>query len=407
MIKELNSEEIVKELNRLPEDVLFVLSSKSETEANIKLKNEFGFNEEKSKIVNAFYLSILFKINSISDFPLFIKDKLGIADQSIVVNMLKHFLMRFYNFDNYLPETISFFNELNLPIPSQPPLINKARKTRELQEQELRKAQASSRMVENVDMTIGNAIKSYPDLGEKILTSSPIKLKIFPQPVRPSIKNWIEDYRSTMGAERHGMMERGNYLFHTENTKRLTSGERKKLAEVLRSLDEDVTLKIDPDRQEIVFEQTAEEAKPAGNTDNISNFSAQSKPISGWQDKIAKKTEISQNIPNSSFQTQGRPQQSLPSRADETPSQTRNFPASRSASLKFSSPHTFPSEKKESNPLLRQTGEQINQPDSNRSYQQSPRRYPSFNDSQAGRPWEPEEEKNDPKIRGNTVDLRN
>jgi hypothetical protein len=58
-----------------------------------------------------------------------------------------------------------------------------------------------------------------------------------------------------MGAQKHGMMERGNYLFHSENTRKLNSGDRKKLAEVLRSLDEDVVLKVNPERQEVVFEE--------------------------------------------------------------------------------------------------------------------------------------------------------
>ena len=111
------------------------------------------------------------------------------------------------------------------------------------------------------------AIAQYPQLGEQLITSSPIKLKIFPQSVRPSIKNWIEDYRSTMGAQKHGMMERGNYLFHSENTRKLTSGDRKKLAEVLRSLDEGVALPVDPDRQEIIFNQS-EEISPENKISN-------------------------------------------------------------------------------------------------------------------------------------------
>ncbi len=116
-----------------------------------------------------------------------------------------------------------------------------------------------------VDIPVSQAISTYPKVGEQLITSGMIKLKIFPQPVRPSIKNWIEDYRSIMGAERHGMMERGNYLFHSENAKRITFEERKKLAEILRSLDEGIALKIDSSNQQVIFSEieVSQPAQPA------------------------------------------------------------------------------------------------------------------------------------------------
>ncbi|MDO8529329.1 MAG: hypothetical protein Q7S18_01535, partial [bacterium] len=55
-----------------------------------------------------------------------------------------------------------------------------------------------------VDLSLSQALKQFPNFGEQAVTSAPIKLKIFPSPVRPSVKNWIEDYRGTMGAEKHG-----------------------------------------------------------------------------------------------------------------------------------------------------------------------------------------------------------
>lgn len=116
-----------------------------------------------------------------------------------------------------------------------------------------------------IDIPVFQAISTYPKVGEQLITSGMIKLKIFPQPVRPSIKNWIEDYRSMMGAERHGMMERGNYLFHSENAKRITFEERKKLAEILRSLDEGIALKIDSSNQQVIFSEieVSQPAQPA------------------------------------------------------------------------------------------------------------------------------------------------
>jgi hypothetical protein len=222
---------------------------------------------------------------------------------------------------------------------------------------------------QKAEISILKAIQQYPQLGEQLITSSPIKLKIFPQSVRPSIKNWIEDYRSTMGAQRHGMMERGNYLFHSENTKNLISGDRKKLAEILRSLDEDVALKVDPERQELVFEQANEIEKHKAqitepkqstnyNSQNINNFQNSNNKI---QNSFHLE-EPSQNIPNTN--------------------------------MRFSSPHTLPNEKSN---LMNHKSRIMNQGNLQNM---------NSGNSTDGRPWTPQEERKEPTVRGNVVDLK-
>jgi hypothetical protein len=107
-------------------------------------------------------------------------------------------------------------------------------------------------------ISLYQALQKYPALGEQLVTAGPIKLKVFPSPVRPSIKNWIADYQQNLGAGRHGMMERGNYLYHSENTKRLTAEERQKLAVILKSLDEEEPVAINPEKQEVIFQPTSD-----------------------------------------------------------------------------------------------------------------------------------------------------
>lgn len=105
-----------------------------------------------------------------------------------------------------------------------------------------------------VRMTLPEALKKYEKLGEQLLSGNPIKLKIFDAPVRPSVKNWISDYYEKVDARKHDSIERGNYLFHSENARRLTTGERNRVGTMLRALDEDSAVAIDQQRQEIVFE---------------------------------------------------------------------------------------------------------------------------------------------------------
>ncbi len=106
----------------------------------------------------------------------------------------------------------------------------------------------------NTHITIETALNKYPNIEEQLISSAPLKLRISPEPMRPTVKNWISDYHEQMGPGKHGTFDRGNYLFHSENTKALSSVERQKVSTILKSLDENTLLTIDPEKQEVVFE---------------------------------------------------------------------------------------------------------------------------------------------------------
>lgn len=102
-------------------------------------------------------------------------------------------------------------------------------------------------------LTLAMAMAKYSNLGEQSVTFNPIKLRSFPQPVRPSIKNWINDYYENIGAEKHGVMERGNFLFNSPNAKKLTNLERQQLGYILKALDEDSIVTVNTAKQEVVY----------------------------------------------------------------------------------------------------------------------------------------------------------
>jgi len=130
---------------------------------------------------------------------------------------------------------------------------------------------------QDTSLPLAKALQEYPKLGEQNITSNMLTLKYFPEPVRPSIKNWITDYHDNMGAGKHEVMDRGNFLFHSTNGKTLTSGERQKLTMVLRALDENTPVQIDPTRQMLVFVDTNEPR--INNESNTNNTSAVAKPM--------------------------------------------------------------------------------------------------------------------------------
>lgn len=110
-----------------------------------------------------------------------------------------------------------------------------------------------------ISITANDAIKAYPELGEQMITSEKIQLKNFPEPVRPSIKNWLADYTFNLGYGKHDAIARGNYLFQNANTRQLNSQDRQKLALILKSFDENSMITINKETRQIVFPATKED----------------------------------------------------------------------------------------------------------------------------------------------------
>lgn len=208
-----------------------------------------------------------------------------------------------------------------------------------------------------VKMNLNNALQKYPRIGEQPITSSPIKLKHFPAPARPSIKNWISDFHQKMGVEKHTMMERSKYLFNDENTKNLASTERQKLAYILKSLDEGMLLTIDAGNERIIFQKLELGIKNQESRNEIKNSEL----------GIRKPAGENQKLENAN----GNLRKNLNSK----------FGIHNSNKISFSSPHKFLTEDKPLNrisPMGRLSG---------------PEKKPNI-------------QKKNPEAEGNTVDLR-
>lgn len=115
-----------------------------------------------------------------------------------------------------------------------------------------------------LQLTILDALKQVPEVGEQLITSEKIVLKNFPEPVRPSLKNWLADYDYALFNKEHTAMERGIYLFQSANGKRLSSQDRNKLAYLLKAYDEKTSVTINKDQKQIAFQPLANAENPAG-----------------------------------------------------------------------------------------------------------------------------------------------
>lgn len=111
----------------------------------------------------------------------------------------------------------------------------------------------SSGITSDVKMPLLQALSKYENLGNQLITNERIKIKSQPEPVRPSLLYWIKYYRDELGIGHHSTVDRGNFLFRSENGKRLTAQERERVNLVLKSVEENYPVDIDTERSEIIF----------------------------------------------------------------------------------------------------------------------------------------------------------
>jgi hypothetical protein len=155
-----------------------------------------------------------------------------------------------------------------------------------LSSQTFKKAPASFREEAMlVNLTLSEALRIHPEIGEQLITSQKINLRSFPYPVRPSIKNWLADYTSNLGYEKHGSMDRSQYLFQGANAKKLSVPERNKLAYLLKAFDENSPITINKNTSQVIFPTITPAGEPASNaarwaSKNTTNVVPASRPSS-------------------------------------------------------------------------------------------------------------------------------
>ncbi len=110
-----------------------------------------------------------------------------------------------------------------------------------------------SGIASTVKMPLLQALSKYENLGNQLITNERIKIKSQPEPVRPSLLYWIKYYRDELGIGHHSTVDRGNFLFRSENGKRLSPEERERVNLVLKSVEENYPVDIDTEHSEIIF----------------------------------------------------------------------------------------------------------------------------------------------------------
>lgn len=104
-----------------------------------------------------------------------------------------------------------------------------------------------------VSLPLLQALSKYEQIGNQLITAERIRVKSQPDPVRPSLLYWLKYYRDELGVGHHDSVQRGQFLFRSENGKHLSTEERERVNLILRSVEENYPLQIDTANGEIIF----------------------------------------------------------------------------------------------------------------------------------------------------------
>ena len=107
------------------------------------------------------------------------------------------------------------------------------------------------------EMPLLKALTDYPDLHNQRVTEAKIQIKSERDPVAPTVRNWLRAYRDALGVGRHNTVDRGKFLFQTENTKDLIPGERERVSLLVKSLDDDEPIRVHLVQKKILFPEIA------------------------------------------------------------------------------------------------------------------------------------------------------
>ena len=215
---------------------------------------------------------------------------------------------------------------------------------------------SGSPTVQTIQLPILDALSKYQRLSEQTVTEDRIAVKGESAPVRGSIRNWLRHYRDAVGIRKHSTMERGQFLFQGENTRRLSAPERERVSFLLKALDENTPVPLDVERQEVIFPvfedrgsaatSTASSVVPALETSfrPLEKFPAQAAPIR----KALEWSGSERDMSVSSVPERERPRAvgvSAPVYAPAAAVPAMEAPFAQKGSMSFSSSHVLPHEK--------------------------------------------------------------
>jgi hypothetical protein len=262
----------IEKTNKLPNSVRLFFNSETPRLELEKACFLYSINSDRIEDISGPVGLIFVGDFALKDLPFEITKKIN-APTNIASGIAYEINKRIFNkFPEYFKDSVILLEQWNRL--KSTPLVSEDeawKKVREIEpwileaEQEKKKVAIQTRAEQQkqqaslTNITVHEALKNYPELGEQLITSEKITLHNFPEPVRPSIKNWLAEYTFTLGPdkEKRGAVERSRYLFQNVNARNLKNDDRQRLSYILRAYDENLPITVNKSTKQVIFTATA------------------------------------------------------------------------------------------------------------------------------------------------------
>lgn len=209
-------------LNGIPEEVYLLLSSSLLAEKMVKMRRELQLSDDTTLRIASSIRKVFFKEIPFDQLRLFLQNVAGVETEKI-------------------DRVIAFIQQEMLTLKVEQKIERREEK----------------KVEKTIPLAILDTLSQFPGINDQQITVERIKIRSEKEPVRGTVRNWLRAYRDVLGVRKHSSVERGQFIFHSENAKKLSAEEREKVALILRSLDELVPLDINPDKRQIIFPEYA------------------------------------------------------------------------------------------------------------------------------------------------------
>jgi hypothetical protein len=302
-----------EEESKLPQNLKVFFGSNKLTIEFEKACFMYGVKENDIQNISEQIGLIFVKIINLNDLPKIILKNLPLKNETahgLSYEINKRIYARFPDFFKDAEDLLEEWSrKKSAPLISQDEAWKKVLELEPwILEEEKEKAQEERKKTEELktfasqleNFSIDVVLKKYPETGEQLITQNRIKLAVFPDPVRPSIKNWLADYSYVVGISNHDPIVRGNYLFKSENGRTLNSQDREKLAEILKSFEEKTPLTVNTKTKQIIFlpptEKRSEKPLPTQQTSATNSaspvFATDTDRLSAWRKNLPQKETL-------------------------------------------------------------------------------------------------------------------
>lgn len=249
--------------SQIPDHVYDWLFSEQAAANVAALATRFALSEIQTvQLARLTGLAIL-KDMSLSAMTLELKKSLVLDDTLTRQLAIATAQVQFLPIRDHLVGVEDFIRQLGGSLPATlPPILKPARTISGAAADEKISASAPTPTSAVVQKTLRQLAQENKDSLNQNLTTRPIKIADFDQPVRPTIKNWLVDYVKIKGAGHHESLERIDYMFNTPNAKDLSKEERALVTAILSAYDNDSPLPVRESNQAVLLEKLTETASP-------------------------------------------------------------------------------------------------------------------------------------------------